>query len=212
MKVLKIVMALFLSLTVFQTLAQTNKYQEGTAYQLIVPEQPTATANKIEIVELFWYGCPHCHRFEPYIERWLKSKPANVEFVRMPAILRDNWEVHARAYYTAEVLGVLDKLHPAIFQAIHGNKRKLDTEDELRAFFEEQGVSKENFNKSFRSFAVDAKVRRAKEMGQRYGVNGTPALVIDGKYRTDSTLVPGSFDELMKVADFLVQKETTAKP
>lgn len=211
MKVFNIVLALFLSLTVFQAFAQTGKYQEGTAYQLIIPEQPTATANKIEIVELFWYGCPHCHRFEPYIERWLETKPANVEFIRMPAILRDNWEVHARAYYTAEVLGVLDKMHSAIFQAIHGNKRKLDTEDELRNFFVEQGVSKENFDKTFRSFAVDAKVRRAKEMSSRYGVNGTPALIIDGKYRTDGTLVPGGFNELLSVADYLVQKEAAAK-
>lgn len=188
--------------------AAAQNYQDGVAYQTIVPEQPTASANKIEVLELFWYGCPHCHRFEPYIDRWLKTKPANVEFVRMPAVFNEGWEIHARAYYTAEVLGALDKIHEPLFRAIHAHKRKLNTEEALQAFFVEQGVSADNFNKTFRSFAVDAKVRRAKEMGQRYGVRGTPAIVVNGKYWTDGTLAQGGPGEMLKVTDFLLKKES----
>ncbi len=188
--------------------ANAQNFQDGVAYQSIVPEQPTSSPDKIEVLELFWYGCPHCHRFEPYIERWLKTKPANVEFVRMPAVFNEGWEIHARAYYTAEVLGALDKIHDPLFRAIHSQKRKLNTEEALQAFFVEQGVSADNFSKTFRSFAVDAKVRRAKEMGQRYGVRGTPAIVVNGKYWTDGTLAQGGPAEMLKVTDFLVKKET----
>lgn len=194
--------------------AQTGsaaQYQEGTSYQSIVPEQPTLTQGKIEVVELFWYGCPHCHRFEPFIERWLKEKPANVEFVRMPAILRPEWAIHARAFYAAESLGVLDKIHAPLFTAIHAHKQKLDTEDSLMAFFADHGVSNDDFKKAFKSFSVDAKVRRAQELGRRYGVTGTPALVIQGKYRTGGTICQCSFGEMLNIATFLAEKEAAAK-
>jgi thiol:disulfide interchange protein DsbA len=183
------------------------EYQEGISYQVIVPEQPTSTKDKIEVLELFWYGCPHCHRFEPFIERWLKDKPDSIEFVRMPAVLRPEWAIHARAFYAAEALGVLDKIHTPLFTAIHAHKRKLDTEDALMAFFAENGVSNEDFRKAFKSFSVDAKVRRAEEMGRRYGVNGTPALVINGKYRTDGTICKCSFSEMLTIATYLAGKD-----
>lgn len=186
-------------------------YQEGVAYQTIVPEQPTVTEGKVEIVELFWYGCPHCHRFEPFISRWLKEKPANVEFVRMPAILRPEWAIHARAFYAAEALGVLEKIHAPLFTAIHAHKQKLNTEETLMVFFAEHGVSNEDFKKAFKSFSVDAKVRRAEELGRRYGVSGTPAIVVQGKYRTDGNICQCSFGEMLNIATFLAEKEAAAK-
>jgi thiol:disulfide interchange protein DsbA len=190
----------------------SDAYQEGIAYQRIVPEQPTNTeGDKIEVVELFWYGCPHCHRFEPFIERWLKTKSDNIEFVRLPAILRDSWAIHARAFYAAEALGVLDKIHKPLFTAIHAHKRKLNTEEALMAFFAEHGVSDDDFKKAFNSFSVNAKVRRANELGRRYGVRGTPAVVINGKYRTDSTTCKCGFSEVLNIVDFLAEKEQQAQ-
>lgn len=186
-------------------------YQEGVAYQKIVPEQPTLTQDKVEVVELFWYGCPHCHRFEAFISRWLKDKPANIEFVRMPAILRPEWAIHARAFYAAEALGVLEKIHAPLFTAIHAHKQKLNTEETLMAFFAEHGVSNEDFKKAFKSFSVDTKVRRAEELGRRYGVGGTPALVVQGKYRTDGNICQCSFSEMLNIATSLAEKEAAAK-
>lgn len=206
-KTLGIVFALFVLSIGSATAA---RFDEGVAYQAIVPAQPTDVKDKVEVVELFWYGCPHCHRFEPFIDRWLKNKSANIEFVRMPAILREDWEIHARAFYTAEALGIMDKFHPAMFTAVHAHKRKLDTEESLMAFFEEQGASKDDFKKTFRSFAVEAKLRRARELGQRYGINGTPAIVVNGKYRVSNSICNCSFGEVLKIVDHLAEQETKA--
>lgn len=198
-----------LCMTVFgATNTLAARYDEGVAYQTIIPALPTDTKDKIEVVELFWYGCPHCHKFEPFIDRWLKSKSDNIEFVRMPAILRDSWEIHGRAFYTAEALGVIDKIHPALFTAIHAHKRKLDDEASLMAFFAENGVSEDDFKKTFRSFGVEAKLRRAKELGQRYNIPGTPAIVVNGQYRLSNSICNCSFSEVLNIVDFLAEEES----
>jgi len=159
-------------------------------YEMINPPQPTTSKDKVEVVELFWYGCPHCFTLEPYVERWLKRKPENVKFVRMPGMFRPSWEIHGRAYYTAEVLGVVDKVHKPMFEAIHEQKRSLSDEASIMALFKANGVSEKDFKRVFRSFAVETKLRRAKDMGQRYGVRGVPALIVNGKYRANDP-VPG---------------------
>jgi thiol:disulfide interchange protein DsbA len=182
------------------------KYQEGQAYQRILPAQPTANPQKVEVVEVFWYGCPHCHRFQPYVERWLLGEPENVEFVRLPAILSEKWAIHARAYYAAEALGVLERIHPKLFDAIHVDKERLDTEKSLADFFARQGVDRAAFLEAFNSFAVNSKVSRARELTRRYGIEGTPAVVINGKYRT-SPASAGSFETLIDIMDHLVDRE-----
>ncbi|MFA7096531.1 MAG: thiol:disulfide interchange protein DsbA/DsbL [Gammaproteobacteria bacterium] len=187
--------------------AQNKRFDEGIEYQLINPPQPTTNPAKVEVVELFWYGCPHCFVFEPHLNAWLERKPANVEFIRIPATLNPGWAIHARAYYTAEVLGVLDKIHEPLFHAMHVQKRRLNNEAELAAFFAAQGVSEEDFRKTFNSFAVETKLRRAAGLVQRYGVSGVPAVVINGKYRTDGSLA-GSYENLLQVMDYLIQKES----
>lgn len=187
--------------------AENKRFDEGIEYQLINPPQPTTNPAKVEVVELFWYGCPHCFVFEPYLNAWLERKPANVEFIRIPATLNPGWSIHARAYYTAEVLGVLDKIHEPLFHAIHVQKRKLDNEAALAAFFAAQGVSEEDFRKTFNSFAVETKLRRAAGLVQRYGVSGVPAIIINGKYRTDGSLA-GSYENLLQVMDYLIRKES----
>lgn len=115
----------------FNVLAE---YAEGFEYERVTPAQPVSTENKIEVLELFWYGCPHCYRLEPYLHEWLKTKPANVEYVRLPAILRDSWGLHAHAYYTAEALGVLEKIHTALFDAMHKDRKHIESEESIRQF------------------------------------------------------------------------------
>lgn len=207
-----VVRSLLLLLSLVPLLGQAAAtYEEGTDYQRIVPAQPTeAPKGKIEVVELFWYGCPHCYRFQPYMERWAKNLPADVEYRRMPAILGENWAFLAKAYYTAEALGVTGRIHRPLFDAIHAEKRRLDTEDRLADFFAEQGVSKEDFKKAFNSFWVDAKVRNAEEMSRRYQAQATPSVVINGKYILNPDNTQGNFNTMIKIMDYLIAKERAA--
>lgn len=187
--------------------AFADTYEEGVHYERIVPAQPTSTVDKVEVLEIFWYGCPHCFRFEPYVERWLRKKPENAQFVRLPGVFRPSWEVGARAFYTAQLLGKFDELHKPIFNATHLQKRNLNTEDAMRDFFAENGVDKKDFIKTYNSFAVGTRLRRAKTMTTRYGIQGVPAIIVAGKYRL-SARTAGSNAEMLKVINFLVEKES----
>jgi len=190
------------------TNAIAAKYEEGVQYERIVPAQPTSTGDKVEVLEVFWYGCPHCFHFEPYIERWLRHMPKDAEFVRLPGVFRPSWEVHARAYYTAVLLGVLDKIHTPLFNAIHLERKRLNTEAALRDFFyEKAGVDKDTFTKTFHSFAVETRIRRAKTMANRYGISGVPTVVVNGKYRVSASTA-GNNAEVLKVINYLVEKES----
>ena len=182
-------------------------FQEGVHYERISPEQPTETGDKVEVREMFWYGCPHCFSFEPYVERWLRKKPVNAEFVRQPGIFRANWEPHARAYYVSEILGVFEKIHMPLFNAIHQQRRNLNDENALAAFFAEHGVKQDDFRKAYRSFAVETKVRHARVMGQRYGVDGVPSIIVNGKYRF-SNRSTGSATKTLELINYLVEKES----
>ena len=185
-------------------------YKEKIHYELVMPAQPTSTDKKVEVVEVFLYTCPHCNNLEPYVHRSLKKIPPEAEFVRMPAVFQPKQELHARAYYAAEILGVLEKIHPAMFEAIHQQKRHFNTDADVQKLFVENGVSEKDFNRVFRSFAVEAKIRRAKDMSQRYGIPGVPALIVDGKYRTGARLAGGNAN-IFRVVDFLVAKESSTK-
>lgn len=187
-----------------------EQFQEGVQYHLINPPQPTDSApNKVEVVEVFWYGCPHCFHLEPTLLTWLKHKPANVDFVRMPAALNPNWELLARAYYAAEELGVLDKIHEPLFNAIHEQHKPMRSDSDVIAFFVAHGVREADIRSALTSFSVETKLRTARQKGERYGVTGVPAIIVNGKYRTDVGMA-GSIDNLFKVVDFLVRKESSA--
>lgn len=184
-------------------------FDEGIEYRSIKPPVATQSGNKIEVVELFWYGCPHCFRLEPRMKQWLKSKPANVEFVRIPAVFNNRWELHAKAFYTAELLGVLDKIHDPFFEQIHVNKKHMHKKAEIKTFFVKHGVKAEDFDNTFDSFMVNIKVNRARDLSKRYGIEGVPALVVNGKYRSDGPLASGHTN-LMKILDHLIDIETKA--
>jgi len=191
------------------TTALAAGYTEGKEYTALASPQPTNSGDKIEIVELFWYGCPHCYRLEPEMEQWLANKPDDVEFVRMPAIVGPPWELLAKAFYTAEFLGVMDTMHLALFDYLHKDKKKIINEAELQAFFVEQGVSNEDSRNTYTSFAVAMKGNNSKLMTQRYGITGVPTIIVNGKYNTSGSLA-GSNENIIKVMDYLIAQERTA--
>lgn len=179
-------------------------------YEPVSPAQAVQDQNKVEVIEFFWYGCPHCYAFEPSVAAWLKTKPANVVFIRQPAIFSDLWGKHAKAYFTAEALGVNEKTHADFFDAIQNKKQKLTSEDELAKFFADHGVKEEDFRNAYNSFIVDTKMRQAESMAARYGVTGVPTVIVNGKYRVTGTTAK-SQDNIFKVADELIKQESAHK-
>ncbi len=175
-------------------------------YKKLPTPQPTRTGDKIEVLEVFWYGCPHCYHFEPVLDKWLNEKPDYIEFVRMPGILGKNWLPHARAFYTAEKIGILDIIHTSLFDAIHRDKRKILDEKSLRVFFSEHGVSGDEFDQAYNSKEVEEKVRAAFSAGQNYALTGVPAIIINGKYSTSASMA-GSFEKIIDVINTLAAKE-----
>lgn len=194
-------------LTFFVVFVNFVKAEDQPGYETISPAQPTASPDKIEVIEFFWYGCPHCYSFEPSLTSWLKTKPANVEFIRIPAVFSEQWGKHAKAYYTAEALGVVDAIHADFFDAIQEKKQTLETEDELAKFFTAHGVKEADFREAFNSFVVDTKLRQAPAIAAKYGITGVPAIIVNGKYRTNGTLA-GSQEKMIDVMNELIKKES----
>ncbi len=189
--------------------ADSPDYIEGIDYERVVPALPGGTNGKVEVLEIFWYGCPHCDRFEPFVEKWLETKADYIDFKQMPAVFNNPvWRLHATAFYTADTLGIGHKLHKPLFDAINHQNRRLSTEAQLRSFFAEHGVSAEDFDKTFKSFAVKAKVARAADLSKKSGIDGVPAVIINGQYRANASLAGGSYDNLIKIIDYLAALES----
>jgi thiol:disulfide interchange protein DsbA len=181
-----------------------------TGYELVTPAQPTREFNKVEVIEFFWYGCPHCFDFEPTLAKWVKNLPSNVVFIRQPAVFSDLWGKHAKAYYTAEALGIVDKVHQDFFDAIQTKKEHLETEEQLAKFFAAHGVGESEFKAAYGSFLVDTKVRQAATLAAKYGITGVPAIVINGKYKTSGP-VAGSHEKMIEVMNTLIKQESAPK-
>lgn len=190
--------------------AQDDPFIEGGHYELLDEVQPVQTGDKIEVVEMFWYRCPHCYRLEPFIIDWVENKPENAEYVPIPALLNPKWEFHARAFYTFESLGVLDQLHAEFFNAIHRDNKKINTVEALANWAAEQGVDHQAVIDTFSSFAVENKLNFANVMSRKYGITGVPAIIVDGRYRTSVGLA-GSHEKLIEVINFLVEKAAEAR-
>ncbi|HFD11764.1 MAG TPA: thiol:disulfide interchange protein DsbA/DsbL [Crenotrichaceae bacterium] len=198
-----------ISLSIHALESQEINIEKGEGYETIDPPQPTDDPGKVEVIEFFWYGCPHCYRFEPILQKWLKTRPDYVNYIPQPTAFNATWAKHARAYYTAEALGVIDKMHEDFFTAIQIDKKRLDKEDVLADFFAAHGVKKEDFTNTYSSFLVEAKTRQAEAAPGRYGVTGVPAVVINGKYRVSGTTAK-NYDNMIKVMDYLIAKEHAA--
>lgn len=180
-------------------------FTEGSHYQRLRQTQPVQTGEKIEVVEMFWYKCPHCYRLEPYITRWQNNKPENAEFVAVPAILNKNWEFDARMYYTIEALGEEKRLHAEIFEAIHAAKIRLTNFSQFADWLEKHGIPRDKIESAYKSFTVENNVSFARVVSRKYGIRGVPAIIIDGKYRTSVSLA-GSHEKLLRIINYLVAR------
>jgi len=178
----------------------------GVEYRELSPAQPTDAAGKIEVIEFFWYGCPHCFNFEPVIEPWTKKLPKDVQFRRVPAIFNDEWAQSARAYYTLEAIGEGVRLHKPLFDAVHQDTRlKIANEAALTEWLGKQGVDTKKFAAAYRSFSVEGKVKRAGQLTQAYKIEGVPAMAVNGKYVVITDNIK-SFEQMLAVADYLVDQ------
>jgi protein dithiol oxidoreductase (disulfide-forming) len=183
------------------------RFQLGTHYNRLSPTQPTSSSpDKVEVAEIFWYGCPHCFAFDPYVKSWESKKPDYASFVRVPAVWNPLVRMHAQAFYTAEALGKGAEMHDAFFREIHDNQNLLDTQAKLQAFFGKFGVDAAAFKSTWESFAVHTKLQRADELSRRYKISSVPMIVVNGKYTSDGGMA-GSYDNLFALVDELVQSE-----
>lgn len=190
------------------------QFKEGQHFHRLVPTQPTVGGtDKVEVAEIFWYGCAHCNDFEPFINGWAAKKPANSRFVRIPAMWNPLVKLHAQLFYTEEVLAKNGKLanpdvfHAAVFTEYHQRNNRLTSEDAIATLFARFGVSDEDFRSTWSSFEVAQKLKVAEDLGRRYGITGVPAVVVNGKYRTGGAEA-GSYPRLLDVINELVARES----
>lgn len=187
--------------------APAPSYTEGKQYAKVKEAIPPADRKKITVEEFFWYGCPHCFHADPVIETWKAKKAADVDFQRIPNTLgRPDGDLHARAFYIAESLGVNDKIHKPLFELINVKRQPMNTPDSIRALFASAaGVSSADFDRATSSFMVDSRMRRAETLARTYQITSVPALVVGGKYTT-SPAMAGDPAKAMAVVDFLIDK------
>ncbi|BCD85704.1 thiol:disulfide interchange protein DsbA [Pseudomonas solani] len=205
-----ILSAVLASASLFGMTAQAEDIQAGKQYVELSSPVPISKPGKIEVVELFWYGCPHCYQFEPTLNAWTEKLPEDVNFVRIPAMFGGVWNVHGQLFITLESMGVEHAVHKAVFEAIHKEGKKLSTPDEMAEFLAGQGVDKAAFIKAYNSFGVKSQMEKAKKLAMAYQISGVPTLIVNGKYRFDIGS-SGGLEQATQVADFLIAKERAAK-
>ncbi len=181
-------------------------FVQGVDYDVLPQQVRTSQPDKIVVTEIFWYGCPHCFRFEPFVERWSASLPDGVVFEQVPSVLNPRWSEHARTYYSLKMMGALEQAHKAFFDAIHLKRQRMDNLDSIAEFVEDQGLDAELFRKNFRSFEVDTQIRKNGKKEERYGHNGVPAVIVNGKYLVSAGKA-GSNQRMIQIMDFLVAQE-----
>ena len=178
-------------------------FQDNINYFEIFPTYPSAEKGKIDVMEFFWYNCPHCLDFEPQLQKWLETKPADVNFVQVPVIFNKTARFHAEVYYSLELMGKSHDLQMKIFSAIHDNGKKLNDEEAMTAFVAEQGLDAETFRNNLKSFAVQTRVNRAQDLGKRFDITGVPNVVVNGTFRTGQT---AGYEQMIQLIDFLIAK------
>ena len=188
--------------------ALAEEFMEGSNYTVISPRmETTVNEDKIEVIEFFWYGCPHCYTVEPYIKSW--KMPEDVELVRIPATFSQRWIVHAKVYYTLESLDRLD-LHEVFFNAIHGRQQRRDlvSEDKIAEFFASfsSGIPEDKFSKAYNSFIVNTKTQKADRLVREYAIRSVPTFIVNGRYLTSPSMV-GSSQSLITALDYLINLE-----
>ena len=184
-------------------MAQARQFKEGKDYKrLDKPVAPDAAAGKVDVIEFFWYSCPHCHAFEPTLDAWVKAAPKDLSIRRVPVAFNASFVPQQKLFYTLEGMGKLDALHAKVFRAIHVEKAKLAKDDEILAWVTQQGVDVAKFKEVYGSFSVANQVRRASQLQDSYGVEGVPSMGVAGKYYTDGTMA-GSMQTVLQVVEYL---------
>jgi len=192
-------------------MAQLEPYQEGVHYFKIGQLPANTGSDTVEVTELFSYGCSHCNTMEPYVQSWAQSKPDNVVFNRIAVTFgRKAWEMMARAYITAEMLGIVEETHPAMMDAIWKERKQFRKLEDLADFYSGFGVEKSAFLANYQSFAADSQLRRSQRDVQLFGITGTPSLVVNRKYRVQSSKNVKDFNAMLDIVDYLVVKETAS--
>ncbi len=192
-------------------LAGAFELKEGQHYTVFNPPKTTDSREKIEITEFFWYGCGHCYNLEPLLQKWLTKLPKDVAFRRVPAVFpgRDggpgSWAPGAKMYYTMEAMGLLDKLHGDVFDAIHIERVNMQNEKVMLDWLGKKGIDTAKFADIYNSFAIQSKVARSMQLSQAHGLDGVPALIVDGHYKP-STGAAGSNEDVLAVVDQLIEK------
>ncbi len=184
--------------------------QAGKQYVELSSPVPISKPGQIEVVELFWYGCPHCYHFEPTLNPWIEKLPKDVNFIRIPALFGGLWNVHGQLFITLESMKVENQVHAAIFQAIQKDGKKLATPEEMAEFLATQGIDKDEFLKTYNSFGVKSQMEKAKKLAMAYQISGVPVLIVNGKYRFDISSSGGP-EQALDVADQLIAKERAAQ-
>ncbi|PMZ92196.1 MULTISPECIES: thiol:disulfide interchange protein DsbA [unclassified Pseudomonas] len=203
-----IISAVFAAASLFGMTAQAAEAPAAPYVELANPV-PVAVPGKIEVVELFWYGCPHCYHFEPTINPWAEKLPSDVNFKRIPAMFGGAWDAHGQMFLTLESMGAEHKVHAAVFDAIQNKKMKLIDKNDMADFLATQGVDKDKFLATFDSFAIKGQVVQARELAKKYEISGVPTLVVNGKYRFDVGSAGGA-EQALQLADKLIDKERAA--
>ena len=185
--------------------AQGQKIEEGFDYRVLPIAQPVETKGKVEVIEFFWYGCPHCYDFEPELSSWVKRQPKDVVFKRVPVAFRDDFMPHSQLFYALEAMGKGDALNEKVMYAMHKENKRLLTEPEIADWVASQGIDRNTFLATYRSFAVISKARAAKQMAEAYRIDGVPTIVMQGKYVT-SPSIAGTKAKAILVMDYLEEK------
>jgi protein dithiol oxidoreductase (disulfide-forming) len=180
-------------------------YTEGQHYFRLKAPVAVQTGNKIEVMEVFSYACPHCGHFEPTIEKWRASKPANAQFVALPAMFNETWVAYARAYYASVDLKISHKTHGALFKALYEQNKQFTSLEDMAKWYAQYGVTEKQFTDAFTAKGMDARLKAANDATQKYEVTGTPTIIVDGKYRFDVTSA-GGLDKVSGLINFLISK------
>jgi len=192
-----------LALAPLPAFAQGRPPEAGVDYSELRPPQPVETTGKVEVLEFFWYGCPHCYTLEPLLEKWIAELPKDVAFRRVPAVFNDTWARDAAIYYTYEALGVLQRVHRPFFDAIHKDRLNVGDSAARNAWLQKQGIDPKRFEDTFRSFGVQTKMRRARQLSIAYRIDGTPALAVQGRY-TISAEQARTQPNMLAIAGYLI--------
>ncbi|AOG23604.1 thiol:disulfide interchange protein DsbA/DsbL [Acidovorax sp. RAC01] len=184
-------------------LAQARQFKEGKDYKrLDKPVAPDAPAGKVDVIEFFWYSCPHCNTFEPSLEAWVKAAPKDLSIRRVPVAFNASFIPQQKLYYALEGMGKLDEMHAKVFRAIHVEKQKLAKDDEIFAWVAKQGADAAKFKEVYNSFTVSNQIRRASQLQDAYGVEGVPSMGVAGKYYTDGTMA-GNMQNVLQVVEHI---------